>query len=108
MYKEIHTTVLTKLIESIKFKPNIVVFKFTWKFLSVHTPSRNILSWLLLIWTFYASFLGISKSCKGLQEKSKTIFENKYGTMKEKGIIPRLILSDNNLSYDAFLKTLIN
>ena len=38
------------------------------------------------------------------QEKSKTIFENKYGTMKEKGIIPRLILSDNNLSYDDFLK----
>lgn len=38
------------------------------------------------------------------QEKSKTIFENKYGTMKEKGIIPRLILSDNNLSYDALKK----
>ena len=36
------------------------------------------------------------------QEKSKMIFENKYGTMKEKGIIPRLILSDNNLSYDVF------
>ena len=38
------------------------------------------------------------------QEKSKTIFENKYGTMKEKGIIPRLILSDNNLPYDDFFK----
>ena len=36
------------------------------------------------------------------QEKIKMIFENKYGTMKEKGITPRLILSDNNLSYDDF------
>lgn len=43
--------------------------------------SRNI---LLLIWIFYGSFLGISKSCKDFSRKSKTIFENKCKHMKEK------------------------
>ena len=80
-----HCLLQTKLTESIKFKPNIVVLKFTWKFLFVHTSSRNILSWLLLIWIFYASFLGISKSCKGLfKKKVKRFLKTNMGLWKKK------------------------